>query len=61
MYFIEKRDLIVLFFVARGCVFIPTKMKMMKLFREYLVNQVINMLESINDQSYLIPRQNVFF
>lgn len=34
---------------------------MMKLFREYLVNQVINMLESINDQSYLIPRQNVFF
>lgn len=39
MYFIEKRDLIVLFFMARGCVFISTKMKMMKLFREYLVKK----------------------
>lgn len=61
MYFIEKRELIALFLVARGWIFIPTKMKhsmkMMKLsnlnktFRrgESLVKkkqiQIINMLE----------------
>lgn len=72
MYFIEKRELIALFLVARGWIFIPTKMKhsmkMMKLcnlnktFRRgesisLKKNNIDNQHARINDQSYSIPRQ----
>lgn len=73
MYFIEKRELIALFLVARGWIFIPTKMKhSMKMMKLSNLNKTFRRGESIslkkknnadnqhariNDQSYLIPRQ----
>lgn len=49
MYFIEKRELIVLFLVARGWIFIPTKMKhSMKMMKLSNLNKTFRRGESIS-------------